>query len=234
MKIFGTIESIEEWYCSAPPKSKNQWKDGYSAKEFAKMWFKNESVSMPKEITDYIQAAMGNFEAIYAIPEYETNFDDFGNGRHHDMFILCKKKESEEKFVVCIEAKVEESLGKTVEDSLKNISSSSNIPQRMEGMKNVLNMTNVNVSKLRYQLFTGSVGTLCEAKKQNVDKCLFIVLQIVPQSRKDINTDSTHKDFEEFVKSNGAEKVNNADNTYILKTAIKNIKTYIGYLRVKR
>lgn len=40
MIIAGEINRIEDWYYKAGPKDKDsQWKDDYSAKEFAKLWF---------------------------------------------------------------------------------------------------------------------------------------------------------------------------------------------------
>ena len=64
MIIAGEIKRIEDWYYKAGPKDKDsQWKDDYSAKEFAKLWFdKNDKISLPLSIKKLLGNIFGQFE----------------------------------------------------------------------------------------------------------------------------------------------------------------------------
>jgi len=45
------IRSIDDWFNLAPPKKgRKQWKDGRSAKELAKAWFRTGRAKVPEEL----------------------------------------------------------------------------------------------------------------------------------------------------------------------------------------
>ncbi len=241
MIIAGKIKSVEEWFCKAPPKGKEkQWKDGNSAKEFAKLWFNKKGLIIPEKISEIITTTFGSFNILFALPEYVSNIDEVkGEQRNHDMLLFCKTNDGED-FIVCIEAKVSESLGDTVgkqRESGKN-KEGSRIPGRIKLMQKELKMQNTNIDDLYYQLFTGAVGTINEAKSLKVGKCLFLVLQIIPQS---LLTKNGHKKFEnnlqaikDFIIANKAKAKTDEEDLKLYKLCCdnKNLEAYLGYLQV--
>ena len=104
MIIAGEIKRIEDWYYKAGPKDKEtQWKDDYSAKEFARLWFKNETELIePKEIKHIIESLFGTHQLLFCFPEHISPLNTSKSGRNHDMFILGNS-EAEGLFVICIE-----------------------------------------------------------------------------------------------------------------------------------
>ena len=208
------INRLEDWLDKAPPKGgAKQWKEGYSAKEFAKLWFDDKGQQIvPNDIQAFCEKVFGRgFEVLFAEPERVTKLDTWRGGqRNHDMAMLCKKSNGGQ-FLVCIEAKVAEPLGSTVEGQWKKGSKSkSHIQARIREMTERLLMNSATPSscQLQYQLFTGVVGTIKEAENLNVKDCLFLVLQIVPPNRTiATRVDATRASVVSFLKTNGAKPV---------------------------
>lgn len=241
MIISGEIKRIEDWYYKAGPKDKDtQWKDDYSAKEFARLWFdKNEKLQVPQVLNEYIGKCYGKYEILFAIPEHETRLDDFRGGqRNHDMFLYCRK-ENGEVFIVCIEAKVCEPLDKTLQEKLDEISEKSRIPSRIFKMLLTLKMKNAEFDDLRYQLFTGMCGTIKEAEKYKTTECLFLVLQIMPETivpgRKEKESiEANYSDIKNFLNRNNATLVfeDNTSLLYKMITASEEVESSFGYLKI--
>lgn len=239
--ISGEIKRIEDWYCKAPPKDRDaQWKDDYSAKEFARLWFDEKGgTTIPAEIRELVEkTGVGEFEVLFAIPEHVTPLDSFRGGqRNHDMFLFCRKQ-SGETFIVCIEAKVAEPLDATIEEKLNSVQNKeeSKIPQRIKEMKCLLNMNEADVSSLRYQLFTGMVGTIREAENYNARECLFLVLQIRPS--RDIGKEiaENRESIKDFLDKNGATAIFKDDCSFAseLNCSNPNLRAMLGYLKVDK
>ena len=220
MILSGEIKRIEDWYYKAGPKDKDvQWKNDYSAKEFAKLWFdENENIILPHEIAELIGKVFGNFEVLFGIPEHATRIDKYpGEQRNHDMFLFCKKENGED-FIVCIEAKVAEPLGDIIKKELDNVKNKSktNKPNRINDMKKKLKMEKKDISNLRYQLFTGSVGTIKEGENYKVKECFFLILQILPELKipgrnEERKINSNYNDIINFLKVNEAMKIVEAE-----------------------
>lgn len=246
MLIAGEIKRIEDWYAKSGPKDREaQWKDGHSAKEFAKMWFdKDEKISEPKEIKSVIENIFGKHEILFAVPEHITTIDNFAGGqRNHDMFLFCRK-ENGEYFIVCIEAKVDEPLDVTIQKKLDDVKenektkkSKSKIPERIKLIQQKLEMENAEIENLRYQLFTGLVGTIKETENFCVNECMFLVLQIIPQNSgiKDLEerVSENYQDVKNFLKANSARIISEKENYLVSKVNCnnKNLNTYLCYVK---
>ena len=237
--ISGEIKGIEDWYCKAPPKDGDaQWKDDYSAKEFARLWFDEKGgTTIPAEIRELVKkTGVGEFEVLFAIPEHVTPLDSFRGGqRNHDMFLFCQKR-SGETFIVCIEAKVAEPLDATIEEKLCSVKNKeeSKIPQRIDAMKHLLNMDEADVSSLRYQLFTGTVGTIREAEKYNARECLFLVLQIRPSRDVEKKIAENRKSIEDFLAAGVVIKKWTDKRSFVreLKCNTRDLRVFLGYLEI--
>ena len=240
MIIAGEIKRLEDWYCKAGPKDKEtQWKDDFSAKEFARLWFKNETELVePKEIKQIIDSLFGTHQLLFCFPEHVSPLDTSKSGRNHDMFILGNS-ETEGLFVICIEAKVEEKFGEdTVASYISKVKEkSSGVPARIEWMKHKLKLSNANVDDIYYQLLTATCGTLTEAEKYKCKNCMFLIVQIIPH-RNIKDAISGHKlEIKNFITTNdeakSEDKIKSGYSTKLI-TDSNNCNAYLGYVEIQR
>ena len=154
------------------------------------------------------------------------------------MFLFCKKEKGED-FIVCIEAKVAEPLDERISEKIKKANINSNIPKRINKMKELLKMERVDISDLRYQIFTGSAGTINEGKNYKTKECLFLILQILPELKirgrnEQEKIESNYIDIINFLEKNGASKKVEDSKSFIyeLNTKYNDLKSYLGYLKI--
>lgn len=176
------ILSVDDWFRFAPPKRGSlHWKDGRSAKELAKNWFRSGSARIPPEL----QKLLGSHEATrgfvpeIAFPEYVTRIDSFsGEHRNHDLVLVGASGKN--KILICIEAKADESFGDPI-CKVKNKDPNSNILKRIGLLSNSLfdQITDKDLGQIKYQLLTGVTGTLIEAKNRIADYAVFVVYEFL-------------------------------------------------------
>jgi hypothetical protein len=195
-----TINSIKEWQMYSPPASKDlHWVDARSAKELAKVWFNDIGVPQVPEVLSLLMQSHSktiNLEIKSAIPECKTVLDSYGKGRMHDLLLIGKT--GNEKVVISIEAKADETFGPTIRERRRNNSSNSNVDKRIAHLSKAL-ISEDNFEHLRYQLLHGIGGTLIEAKKQGADFAIFVVHEFLS---KEINLNKhtlNTNDLNEFV-----------------------------------
>ncbi len=226
------IKSVEDWFFAAPPKGKgNQWKDNFSAKELAKFATSSE---FPKFLSDLLKQMGLKGTDVTCIPEYDTSLPCSTSGpRNHDLLVIGKK------LVIGIEAKVNEPYSETVKKEYDK--GSKDKKSRIDWMKHILfDDENINVDDIRYQLLTGTCGTLLEALRRNMTECMFLSLTF------DVNGNGGNKnntqEFEKFcaalqIPVNGHKKfmvndpkthdqVEKAINCHIVKRTIKVARLY--------
>lgn len=112
----------------------------------------------------------------YVFPEKETPLDSYGKGRNHDLILVGRNQQ--ERILISIEAKADESYGDLVSKRLKNASLTSNIPKRIEQLTAAL-IGNKSSHHLRYQLLHGIAGTLIEAKIQKLLKRSLLFMNFI-------------------------------------------------------
>src|SRR5258708_35648364 len=114
-KISDEIRSVEDWFKYAPPKmGERQWKDGRSAKELARSWFRKELPCPPEEMHRLLE---WNFRTTISFneakPECIIELDDFvGEHRNCDLVVLCNI--AAKRMVINIEAKADEAFGDVI------------------------------------------------------------------------------------------------------------------------
>ncbi len=115
------ICDLETWRRLAGPKKPEHWKDGRSAKESARAWLERNSDCVPTEI-DQAFRAHPDFGRILpgwsAEPEARVTFDSFG-GEPSNLDVLLTAEDEKGPLVIAVEAKADETFGKTVEDTLQ-------------------------------------------------------------------------------------------------------------------
>jgi hypothetical protein len=97
-------EAIQSWQDWERPKREYHWKEGRSAMEVAKSWFRQSVAAPPKEIVQLLfNHFQQNIEFIKVVPELVTPLPESGGMRNHDVACTCMIGKS--KATVCIEGK---------------------------------------------------------------------------------------------------------------------------------
>lgn len=178
-----TITNETEWFLVAPPKKGIiQWKDGYSAKEFAK--FATSKGQLKKLLQSvFEEISFRTDDSFIGVPEAETKLPGEGEGRNHDMLLYNND------LVIGIEAKVNEKFGETIKKESENITD--NKEARIKELKRIVfrNPDSPDVDELRYQLLTATAGTLLEAYRRDKNQCILLVLSF-HKHNKEVNSDN--------------------------------------------
>jgi hypothetical protein len=173
------IQSVEDWFRYAPPKmGALHWKDGRSAKELAKAWFRNGTPMPPDELRALLEARFGTgitFDE--ARPERVIELDDFaGEHRNCDLVILCKV--GEKRMVINVEAKADEPFGDLIgEYHDRKTGSASNVPARIRQLSLALfgREPDEEIRGLRYQLLHAAAATLIETRANDAPLGLLLI-----------------------------------------------------------
>ena len=213
------INSLADWFLLCPPQGREKhWIDGRSAKETAKHWLH----VIPKEFRDLLKCF--NLEYELCSPELVTRFDDFpGNGRNHDLLIVAKDQK-QERVVVSIESKVDETFGQTIGTYLRAIERRiengevTNAGLRIELLKAAIFPTigQTVFESLRYQLLTAIAGTLAEANNQQAKKAIFLVQTFVSSNMDSKKHRQNQRDLDHFLEviSNSQHRIIHDNDLY--------------------
>jgi hypothetical protein len=207
MRIFKSgpeIRSVEDWFKYAPPKmGKFHWKDGRSAKELARCWFRNGTPKPPEELAALLEAKFGP-EIVFdeAKPECIIELDEFvGEHRNCDLVVLCRAET--ERITINIEAKADEPFGDTTVGDYydQKANSQSNVPARIQKLSQALfgREPDEAIRKLRYQLLHAAAATLIEARANEAELGLFLVHEFWSASLNRGRLKQNATDWENFV-----------------------------------
>lgn len=205
------INSVEEWLELAPPAGgERQWRDGRSAKELAKAWFRDGVAAVPKEILAVMDTHEGtkDFVAHCAIAEKRTTLDDFpGNTRNNDVLITGFANHglaNRTLTIVAVEAKADESFGQTIGQYLRTIKKKprSRVPKRIEMLSRFLfgKEPDEEICELRYQLLHGLAAAVIEANEQKASQAVFLVHEFWSETLGTAQLDRNHDDLERLIK----------------------------------
>ena len=179
-------EAIQSWQDWERPMREYQWKEGRSAMEVAKSWFRQSVSAPPKEIVQLLfNHFQQNIEFIKVVPELATPLPESGGMRNHDVACTCMIGKS--KATVCIEGKTDESFGeKTVAQYYQQMKNrrragvSTRVPERIEKMVSMLPIPPAEVPYCAvadngYQLVTALVGTALQARIDHSELAILII-----------------------------------------------------------
>lgn len=242
IKKENTINDITTWLKYAEPEGgMSQWVEGRSAMEFAR-YMTSSNGSLPLELDAYLKSIgikCGNF---VCYPEEVTSFTGYnlgsGSGRHHDGLLVCNE------IVVGVEAKVSEpfdnSISYKMEHAKKNHDKGENMRIRLYNSLKILkpsfdDQTLESVPSLMYQLISGTVGTIIEARNRNVRKAAFIVIEFVGDVKQEKNYDDKVKEnqkaFEDFIKFIGLTE--KKDEECFIDVYEDSLRVWIKKLKIK-
>jgi Domain of unknown function (DUF6946) len=200
------IRSVDDWFKYAPPKmGSRHWKDGRSAKELAKSWFRKGFACPPEEMRLLLEEAFQTaMEFDEARPECIIELDDFrGEHRNCDLVVLCRA--GMKHITINIEAKADEPLGDSTVGAYydQKLNSSSNVPKRIESLSAALfgKKPDALIRSLRYQLVHSAAATLIEADVSKAEVAVFLVQEFYSASLSSVKLQQNRTDWTTFVRA---------------------------------
>ena len=201
------ITTWEEW---SRPKLDYHWKEGRSAMELAKSWFRNDALFPPQELSSLLHShpRTNQIELTEGIPELVTPLPERGNGRNHDLAL--RGSTEHESVILCIEAKADESFGNATVGEYwlsgiqkRNRGTSTRVPERVEALLAMVDPVQAIESSpwknIRYQLLTAHCGTILQAKKDNATLAVFVVHEFHTNKTSPEKQAANHKELKRFL-----------------------------------
>ncbi|WP_088034884.1 DUF6946 family protein [Evansella clarkii] len=153
---------------------KNQWVDGYSAKELAKSW--EAAKGFPPTVQQAFKKSgislFNNITFLYGFPEYKVSLPGRGASSQNDLYVLTR---SGEKLIpVMVEGKVSEPFGSSVQ-VWKGKDPSPGKIKRLQYLLDKLQLDENRTVKTGYQLLHRTASAVIEAKKLNTSYALMLV-----------------------------------------------------------
>ena len=170
------IKDLNDW---SKLQSTRHWKKGRSAYSTAQFILEAGGASI---IQSRVSDILGETIEIELItPEFEVRFDEYGQGRVHDLALFGKTR-SDKKIFIGVEAKVDESFGAAVSETYlaakakQIVGKSTKAPERIEKLlSRHFNKPDPSMFNVRYQLLYATVGTL--AAKADIHVLFVIVFK---------------------------------------------------------
>ncbi|MEK9505533.1 hypothetical protein WI523_13315 [Gemmatimonadota bacterium CCK-12] len=186
------IASVEAWLRAAPPKSgEAHWKDGRSAKECAQAWVA-ALPDLPGEVVELL-SSHPDFSPVAewtAEPEAHVPMDAYRGPPNID--VMVRARDGAGPFVVAVEAKADETFGRTVAERLAQAerylagSPGSKAATRVrEVTERLVGQTPDEVGGLYYQLFTAAAAALSEAERAGNTRAVLLIHEFVTDATKD-------------------------------------------------
>ena len=181
------IQSVEDWFRYAPPKGgADQWRDGRSAKEFARAWVESGSVSVPDELVALLSSHPDTQSAVLenGEPEARLAFDKrVGEVRNADLAVRAVSGSAP--LALTIEAKADEPFDQLVPDTLADALDRILERGRGGGVDRVRDLATSLLNPparglpplrlLRYQLLTAVAGSLAWARQLEAPRAVLVI-----------------------------------------------------------
>jgi hypothetical protein len=158
-------------------KPETQWEPKKSALEMAVCWesARASERGIPAEVARALDSVneLKGAELLLGIPEHQVQFPPGGHPSQNDLWALLRKDDL--RISMTIEAKAGEKLDDLVSEWLKNASTNSGKPTRLEALQRHLGIPDADVSHLRYQLLHRTASALVEAERFGADVAVMLV-----------------------------------------------------------
>ena len=230
----GEINNIDEWECKAKPQKTEHWQDKHSAKEFARFILgikngKSEQIKNANAFEEIIGECTKctDFD-FYAEYQTELVMGKYNYGkrgpRHHDGLMVG------DDIIIGIEAKATESLDSFLGDKPIYDDIPSHIKRYHNMTKMIVGKDPLECEYIRYQLISGTAGTIIEAAKRGFKKALFLVITLKTPKVTNQMIARNEKDINEFLKL----LKKNDDDSYTTSLSEElGVKLYIKHLIVE-
>ncbi len=202
------IQSIDDWFLLAPPKKGiKQWKDGRSAKELARAWFPSKGQpKIPNDLSRLLDSHNDTKGVIIekGIPEHIVALDNF-RGKQRNCDLALYGRVGDNPISINIEAKADEPFDLTIQEKLDRVTNPrSKIPKRIDILCRSLfgkkQQELPEMANLRYQLLTGSAGTLIDAESIKAHIAVFVIHVFLSNELDMEKVDQNDKDFNKFIR----------------------------------
>jgi hypothetical protein len=206
------IDGLEGWKEHAGPRSSGHWADGRSAKEAARAWLAVSSPALPPEVEAALASHpdFGTVRRWEAEPEARVRFDGFG-GEPANVDLLVRVEDNRGPFVMAVEAKADETFGRTVAGQLaaarKRLEStplSKGVAPLEQLGEALFGLPASEVGGLRYQLLTATAAALAAAVSQDADRAVLLVHEFQTQKTTEKKRRQNAADLERFLEALGA------------------------------
>lgn len=226
------VTGVENW---PRPKQERHWKDGRSAKELAKAWFRDGNLEVPAELEAFLKAnpVTESVQIIEGVPELVTQLPVRGEGRNHDLWL--KGKKDGESVTICIEAKADEAFGEqTIAEyraaalRRRERGETTNVPERISALIEKSGIPENTWSNIRYQLLTAMVGTLIQAAADDSSTAILLIHEFRTHLTSEENLKRNQRDLDEFARIVLGEPATVENGTLLGPVDFGNIQFYIG------
>ncbi len=156
-----------------------------------------------------------------AIPEFKVPLP--GGSRPSQNDILAIISNSHGLSIITVESKAKENFDNTIEDWNKE--NSKGKTERLEYIKEKINFSSNNASRLRYQLFHRLASAVIMAEKFHANNAIMII-----QSFVESDLENHYDDFVQFIKAYEKEPLKEVP---ILLTSKNDIKIYVLWVNSK-
>ncbi len=154
--------------------------------ELARSWFRSPSPSPPGELRALFSShpRLTDLELLSGTPELVTPLPERGEGRNHDLHLICRT--ANEQVTVCVEAKADEPFGnETIGEywsrsmARRDQGVRTRAPERIEALLSMVdsegNTSESEWKAIRYQLLTAVCGTVIQAQIDNSDVAALVI-----------------------------------------------------------
>ena len=151
------------------------WRRGYSARTLTHAWEAPEDGDVPPEVAPLFDEHedFTGWEPLLIVPEWKTGLPPSNRGpSQSDVFVLARTEQG--LVTITVEGKVNESFGPTVEEWLKESPEGSGKQERLEFLKNKLNLDRIG-GELRYQLLHRAAAAVIEAERFHANSAAMVV-----------------------------------------------------------
>lgn len=236
------IDSFESWKeAFVEVDNEKHWSEGRSACSLAKHFTgpNMENSYGIKELKESLCLfGIDNVQFTHGEIEHESRFDKYrGKGRMQDLILWGH---AEQPIVVCVEAKVDETFGNTINDAYKKAGDivkckpNSKAKDRIEDLCKEFytdSPTSSACSDLRYQLIYYLAGSLKEAIKVKGKLFMPVMVFHTDNFNKEAG-DENLKDYIKFIESIGFSKINVGKNP-LYRNVIDDIEVFSAYIEIK-
>ena len=209
------ISSLEDW---AKLHSDIHWKEGRSAYSVADFVLNRGGAA---HLESRLSKAFGAAVSICRVtPEKQIRFDAYGRGRFHDLAIECVVRSGKTLFVG-LEAKVDESFGRTIQDEVedaKKYLDSNPRSKKLERIKALPARYSPNLGinsmlDIHYQLVHGTAGTVSalQENQKPYDLYVFYVLVFKTSLYDQQVGKGNHQDYLRFVSRVAGSEIEHSD-----------------------
>ena len=216
--IYVPAKGIKDWK-SLLAQPEKHWKDNYSAKLLAESW--QNAKGFPEKVESLFKSQPNgifeNLKMTFGIPEYKVNLPGGLQASQSDLFVLART--NVELIPIMIEGKVDEHFGPFMSEWSKEMSAGKK--KRLEFLRNLLNLVDVNICDVRYQLLHRTASAILTAKNYHAKKAVVLIHSF----------SSTNQSFDDYARFLTLYKLKAKVDEIVGPVVLDGIMTYWGWVK---